>query len=142
MLTSKQIELVENSRDFVLLNAQDTGAVFYKKLFALDPGLRTLFKGEIKTQSQKLVAMITFTVHKLNTMDDIMADVRALGIQHKNKLVQPHHYATVGDALFWTLENTLGENWNAEVKEAWTSVYHALASTMLGAAHDNQEVLQ
>jgi PAS domain S-box-containing protein len=134
ILTSDQIELVENSWDYVLMHAQDAGAIFYQKLFSIDPGLRFLFKGEISTQSQKLVAMITFTVHKLNTLDEILADVSALGVLHKNKSVQPHHYAMVAEALLWTLENALGKNWNSDVKAAWEAVYSALASTMMEAA--------
>jgi len=133
MLTSKQIELVENSWDYVLLNSQETGATFYKKLFSVDPRLRQLFKGDISTQSQKLVAMITFAVHKLNNLDEIVADVKALGIQHKKNLVETDHYETVRFVLLWTLEKVLGKEWNEEVKDAWTAVYTTLSKTMIEA---------
>jgi PAS domain S-box-containing protein len=134
MLTSKQIELVENSWDYILLNSPETGAVFYKKLFSIDPGLRQLFKGDINTQSQKLVAMITFAVHKLNNMEEVISDVKALGIHHKNNLVETEHYQTVASALLWTLEKALGQDWNEEVKDAWTAVYTALSVTMIEAS--------
>ncbi|HMI66196.1 MAG TPA: ATP-binding protein, partial [Cyclobacteriaceae bacterium] len=133
MITSKQIELVENSWDYVLLNSQETGATFYKKLFSVDPSLRQLFKGDINMQSQKLVAMITFAVHKLNNLDEIVADVKALGIQHKKNLVEINHYETVGAVLLWTLEKALGREWNEEVKDAWTAVYTTLSKTMIEA---------
>ncbi|HEV8515284.1 MAG TPA: globin domain-containing protein, partial [Cyclobacteriaceae bacterium] len=95
MLTSKQIELVENSWDYVLLHSKETGVDFYKKLFEIDPALRQLFKGEIHGQSQKFVAMITFVVHKLNNTDKIIADVKALGIRHHKNSVKPEHYASM-----------------------------------------------
>jgi len=134
MLTSKQIELVENSWDYVLLNSHETGAIFYKKLFSIDPELRQLFKGDINTQSQKLVAMITFAVHKLNNLEEIVSDVKTLGIHHKKNLVESRHYATVASALLWTLENVLGEAWSDDVKEAWSAVYTTLSITMMAAA--------
>ena len=137
MLTSKQIELVENSWDYVLLNSQETGAVFYKKLFEIDPGLRQLFKGEIHAQSQKLVAMITFAVHKLNNLNEIIADVKTLGVHHHQNSVKPEHYASVAVALLWTIENALGKEWNNEIKEAWMAVYTALAKTMIGAQNNS-----
>ena len=139
MLTSKQIESVENSWDYVLLNSENTGAVFYKKLFELNDDLRQLFKGDIKTQSQKLVAMITFAVHKLNNLEEIISDVKALGVQHQKISVRPEHYATAATALIWTLEQALGKHWNEEVKEAWVAVYTTLSRTMIEAAQ--QQIL-
>lgn len=134
MLNTKQIELVENSWDYILLNSYETGVVFYKKLFEIDPSLRQLFKGDIKIQSEKLVAMVTFAVHKLNNLDDIIADIKTLGIHHKQISVLPEHYSTVAEALLWTLQQALGEKWNKEVEEAWKSVYDALSRTMIEAA--------
>ena len=36
----------------------------------------------------------------------------------------------VGDALLFTLERGLGDQWNAETKEAWTAVYGIVATVM------------
>jgi nitric oxide dioxygenase len=131
MLTLKQIKSVENSWDYILLNSLDTGVIFYNKLFELDPGLRQLFKGDINTQSQKLVAMITIVVHKLNNLDEIISDVKEMGIQHQKNLAQPQHYNTVASALIWALENALGKEWNEEVKESWTALYKTLSKKMM-----------
>jgi hemoglobin-like flavoprotein len=134
MLTSRQIELVENSWDYALINANDTGSIFYRKLFSLNPGLRHLFKGDLTSQAQKFVAMITFSVHKLHNMEDILEDVRALGARHKGYAIDTAHYDTVGVALLWTMEKALGKAWNDEVRDAWLEVYNALAKTMMEAS--------
>ena len=136
MLTSKQIELVGNSWDYVLRNSREAGTVFYKKLFEIDPGIRQLFKGEIHVQSQKLVAMITVAVHELNNLEEIIADVKTLGVRHQQNSVKPEHYASMAVALLWTIENALGKEWNNEVKEAWMAVYTTLAKTMIGAQNN------
>jgi len=137
-MTQKQIELVENSWDYVIINAQEAGTNFYTKLFELDPTLRQLFRDDIRSQSQKLVSLITFVVHKLNNMNDVIADVKALGKRHKNYRVKTEHYSLVGQALLWTLEKGLGDQWNEETKNAWKAVYTILSDTMIRASRDTE----
>jgi len=48
--------------------------------------------------------------------------------------VQAHHYATVGDALLWTLAHCFGPAFTAEVRVAWTAAYQLLAGVMQEAA--------
>lgn len=133
MMTSEQIKLVENSWDYILLNSKEAGTIFYKKLFSLAPELRQLFKGDIHSQSQKLVSLITFAVHKLNSFNDIVSDVSALGARHKGYRVKPEHFPIVGEALLWTLSQGLGSQWNEETEKAWAAVFNTLAKTMIEA---------
>jgi nitric oxide dioxygenase len=84
--------------------------------------------------------MITFVVHKLNNLNDVVKDVKALGERHKNYKVLPEYYNTVGAALLWTLEQALGPKWNDEVREAWTKAYTILSSTMIEAAAAKSKV--
>ena len=60
--------------------------------------------------------------------------VQALGRHHAGYDVQPAHYGTVAQALLWTLEQGLKDDFTPEVKEAWTTVYTLLADTMIAAA--------
>jgi len=48
--------------------------------------------------------------------------------------VKDEHYAVVGASLLWTLEKGLGDAFTADTKEAWTTVYGVLSSTMIDAA--------
>jgi hemoglobin-like flavoprotein len=137
-MTQKQIELVENSWDYIIINAQEAGTNFYTKLFELDPALRQMFRDDIRSQSQKLVSLITFVVHKLNNMNDVIADVKALGKRHKNYSVKTEHYSLVGQALLWTLEKGLGDQWNDETECAWKTVYNILSETMIKANSDTE----
>jgi nitric oxide dioxygenase len=133
-MTPKQIKLIEDSWDFVIINTTEAGMIFYSRLFQLDPSLRPLFKDSIDAQSKKLVSMITFIVHKLNKLDEVTKDIKALGQRHGNYKVKPEYYKTVGEALLWTLERSLGEQWNDELKEAWVTVYGVLSKTMIEAS--------
>lgn len=136
-MTPQQIKLVETSWDFVLIRTKEAGMIFYSRLFTIAPELKPLFKESPEAQAQKLISLITFAVNKLNTIDDIVNDVKSLGKRHKKYNVKAEHYAIVAEALLWTLEKALQEKWNDEMKEAWVAVYTLLSSTMISAAEES-----
>lgn len=133
-MTPKQIELVQTSWKKVLPIADTAAELFYGKLFALDPSLKPLFKGDIKEQGRKLMAMISVAVTGLTRIETIVPAVQDLGWRHVNYGVKDKHYDTVASALVWTLAQGLGEGFTPEVKEAWVSAYGVLAKTMKDAA--------
>ncbi len=133
-MTPKQIELIQESWEYILKNVPQAGELFYSRLFDVNPNLRPMFSPDVKTQAQKLVSMITFAVRKLNTLDEVISDVQALGRRHGNYGVQPAHYAMVADSLLWTLEKGLGERWTREMIEAWVSLYSTLSGIMMEAS--------
>jgi hemoglobin-like flavoprotein len=135
-MTPKQIQLIEDSWDFVILNTENAGLIFYGKLFELDPSLRSLFKEDITEQSQKLISLITFAVSKLDNLGEIINDVKALGQRHFKYNVKPEHYNAVGAALLVTLESALGNQWDEEMKQAWTAVYTVLSQVMIDATKE------
>ena len=139
-MTARQIEIIENSWDFILLNPEEASEIFYARLFFLEPSLRQLFKEDINSQAKNLISLITFVVHKLNDLDEIMSDVRDLGLRHKNYNVKPEYFATVGSSLLWTLENKLGNLWDEEAKQAWLTMYSTLSKTMIEAMQENEIV--
>ncbi|NBW35505.1 MAG: hemin receptor [Cytophagia bacterium] len=132
-MTPRQIELIEESWDFVITNTTEAGQLFYERLFHESPDLRPLFKGEIREQERKLISLITFAVSKLRNLDEIVEDVRALGTRHKQYGVKDEYYNNVATALLWTLEQGLGTKWTEEVKQAWIAVYTTLADVMTKA---------
>src|SRR5215831_13682600 len=116
--------------------ADEAGKLFYERLFALDPALRPLFKGDMTEQSRTLMRMIAVAVNGLDRLDTIAPALKALGVRHAGYGVRDGHYATVGDALLWTLERGLGESFTPDVAEAWSAAYGLLAQTMQSAARD------
>lgn len=136
MLTENQIELVTNSWNKVIPIAETAAELFYNRLFELDPSLRSLFKGDMKQQGEKLMSMITVAVKALNRLDDVVPAIQNMGRRHVGYNVEPEHYDTVGAALLWTLGQGLGDDFTVEVKDAWTIVYGILATTMIDAANE------
>ena len=133
-MNARQIELVQASWRQVAPIADDAAALFYTRLFDLDPSLKALFRGDLKEQGRKLMTMIGFAVNSLARMEALVPGLRLLGQRHAGYGVQDEHYDTVALALLWTLEKGLGEAFTKEVKQAWIAAYAALASTMKDAA--------
>jgi hemoglobin-like flavoprotein len=129
-MTDDQKTMVRNSYASVSPNAPEVAAMFYQRLFELDPGLRPLFKGDMAEQGRKLMAMIGTAVANLHQIDTIVPAVRQLGQRHHSYGVKAADYDTVGAALLWTLEQGLGDGFTLSVREAWTVCYGTLAGVM------------
>ena len=134
MLTQAQIVLVQNSFDVVAPIADDAAALFYRRLFEIDPTLKAMFKSDMAEQRRHLMQMLAAAVKGLNHIERLIPVVEDLGRRHVNYGVEEHHYDTVGNALLWTLEKGLGAAFTPDVREAWATVYGLLASTMARAA--------
>lgn len=133
-LTDDQVKLVKANWNAVKPIKETAADLFYDKLFELDPSIRSLFKEDISIQKKALMATISFAVATLNHPDKLVPAVQQLGTRHGGYGVTDKHYATVGAAMLWTLEQGLGEAWTPEAKAASTEVYGILSSTMLEAA--------
>jgi hemoglobin-like flavoprotein len=139
-MTPEQIGLVQGTWARVVPIKDTAAELFYNRLFELDPSLRTLFKGDMKEQGRKLMAMINVAVASLDKLDTIVPAVKDLGRRHAGYGVTPGHYATVAAALLWTLEKGLGDAFTPAAKEAWTQTYTVLANTMQAAAASAESV--
>ena len=133
-LSDYDMSLVQSSWLAVKPIAETAAGIFYDKLFAIDPTLRSLFPTDLRDQKQKLMATLDFAVLALRKPEALLPAVRALGARHVGYGVTAAHYATVGAALLFTLEQGLGGSFTSEVRNAWTRTYGLLSSTMLDAA--------
>jgi len=133
-MNARQIALVQSSFTRVAPIAETAAELFYQRLFELDPSLRPMFRGDMKDQGKKLMAMLGSVVGGLRNLDRIVPGVRALGARHVDYGVRDEHYDTVGAALLWTLGQGLGEAFTDDVRDAWTAAYTLLATTMKDAA--------
>ncbi len=135
-MTPEQKILVQQSFTKVVPIADQAAALFYQRLFSLDPSLQPLFRGNMEEQGRKLMKMIGTAVNGLDDLDALVPAVQDLGRRHVGYGVEDGHYDTVGAALIWTLEQGLGDAFTNPTREAWVTVYGILASTMKAAAAD------
>ena len=129
-MTPRDIALVQSSWKQVQPIAAQAAAMFYGRLFLLDPSVRPLFRGDLREQGTKLMSMISVAVNALARIETLVPAVQALGRRHAGYGVEDRHYDTVETALLWTLAQGLGEAFSAETEQAWRAAYAVLASTM------------
>lgn len=134
MVTSRQKTLVQESFASLAPIAEDAMALFYRRLFEVDPVVRRMFPEDITAQHRKLAQMLTAAVKGLDHLDRLVPVVQDLGRRHAGYGVTEAHYDTVGAALLWTLEKGLGSAFTPEMKDAWATVYGLLATVMKDAA--------
>jgi hemoglobin-like flavoprotein len=133
-MTHEQITLVRRSwAIFRKIDPQLVGGVFYDKLFTDQPGLKNLFSISMSLQAQKLVDMLSILILHLDDMEFVSEEMQGLIVRHEKLGVRPEHYAPVGQALLWTLQQGLGNEWTEEMNNAWRSCYDVLADQMTGA---------
>jgi hemoglobin-like flavoprotein len=133
-MTPKQIALVQDSWKKVQPVAEQAAALFYGRLFELEPSVQALFKGDMNEQGRKVMSMITVAVNSLGRLDSIVPAVQALGRRHASYGVEDRHYTIVESALVWTLGQGLGNAFTKEVEDAWRTAYGVLATTMKQAS--------
>jgi hemoglobin-like flavoprotein len=133
-MTPENQALVRDSFAKIAPIAPQAAALFYDRLFVLDPALRPLFKGDMAEQGRKLMVMIGTAVANLGKLETIVPAVQDLGRCHAGYGVQPAHYDTVAVALLWTLGQGLGDAFTPPVQAAWTEAYTTLAAVMKDAA--------
>lgn len=136
MLTLTQKMLVQESFGKVSPIADDVAALFYRRLFDIDPSLRQMFRGDMAEQRRKLMQMLTVAVKGLDRLGELVPAVQNLGRRHATYGVTDAQYDTVAAALLWTLEKGLGPSFTPETREAWVTVYTLLATTMKEAARE------
>ncbi len=135
-MTPEQVDLVRNSFAKIAAAGADPAALFYQRLFELDPRLRHLFPSELMAQRGQLMAALRNVIGTLDRLDQILPAVRELGRRHAHHGVETEHYATVGAALILTLERGLGADFTLATRRAWVDAYSWLAWTMIDAADD------
>lgn len=129
-ITPEQRLLVQLSLDRVLSHTPSPVALFYSRLFELDPGLRALFHCDLGEQERRMLGALGQLVDALDAPRQFQAQLAELGRRHLEYGVESRHYDTVGEALIWAMERCLGAAFTPDVRSAWTLLYATIAGEM------------
>jgi hemoglobin-like flavoprotein len=108
------------------------GALFYERLFAINPGFRPPFKNNMRIQGVKLMTTLAMVAYNLPEPDQASPAIGDLAVGHVGYCVKLAD--ALREALPRTLEQALGEDITPAVHEAWTVCYDELAGEMKAAA--------
>jgi len=129
-MTPHQIHTIRQTFALIEPRAEVMALIFYQRLFALDPSLRPLFRGNIEDQGQKLVQMLGVAVALLDQPFALEPSLEVLGRHHASYGVEDRHYDIVGEALLDTLGECLGRAFTREAMDAWAAFYVIVANAM------------
>ncbi len=132
-MTPDEIVLVQDSFRMVVPIAGTAADLFYARLFETAPELRPLFPADLAEQKRKLIQMLAVAVNGLSRPEEILPALQDLGRRHAGYGAEAAHYAVVGAALLWTLDQGLGRALTPEVARAWAETYGLLSGAMIEA---------
>jgi hemoglobin-like flavoprotein len=133
----KQKMLIQKTWSQVVPIADQAAAIFYQRLFEIDPTTRLLFSTtDMAHQRKKLLQVLGVAVSSLDNLGALSKMVEDLGRRHAGYGVKDSHYDSFGVALLWTLEQGLGAAWSDEAAVAWKELYGLLSSIMRSAQHE------
>jgi nitric oxide dioxygenase len=124
------IALVQQSLIDVLPKSDTMARAFYRRLFELDPSLRSLFRHDPAEQRRKFTDMLVTLIQGLDRLNTVLPEIQQLGLRHAQYGVKPEHYALAGVALLWAMEHTLGHPLSQETRSAWIEAYELLTTAM------------
>lgn len=133
-MTPEQIKLVQDSFAKVAPIAETAADIFYDRLFEIAPAVRSMFPAEMTDQKTKLMQTLGVAVNNLHQVETILPTIEDLAKKHVGYGVKDEHYDTVGEALIFTLDKGLGEEFTPDVKDAWVETYTLVAGAMKSAA--------
>lgn len=134
-MIAHEITAVRSSFRSLAPIADQAAALFYARLFELDPSLRQLFHGDMQTQGRKLFQLIGAALASLDDNVGLAAGLRQVGAVNTTDGMRDEHFATLGAALVWTLEKSLGSQLTPEAKSAWKVASYELATAAKSGAH-------
>lgn len=131
---------------------EKTGVILFQQLFRKCPETKTLFGFPIDmdVESDKMINSRRFIMHAkyfVEMLDKALSFVEAksveenmkrLGAMHVDYGVKPEFFPIMGEALFYSLEKILRNEWNDGLKDAWRDVYQRLSSQMIAAMKEKK----
>jgi hemoglobin-like flavoprotein len=136
MLTTQKM-LIQGTWAQVVPIADQAAAIFYQRLFEIDPSARALFRStDMAKQRKNLIQILSVAVSSLDNLGALRKTAEDLGRRHAGYGVKDAHYDSVGVALLWTLQQGLGSAWTAEAAAAWKEVYGVLSGIMRSAQQE------
>ena len=130
-IAASDVEWVQLSFIAVALDSVETADMFYGRLFETHPELKGRFTGEMKDFGHQPIEIIQVMIAGILSNDAVLPVVRELGNRYREYGVEVADYAAVAEALMWTLEQKLGDEFTPDVRNAWVNFYALIAETMI-----------
>lgn len=136
ILTPVQIAIVKSTAPLLGEHGLEITSLFYTNLITAHPELKNMFNHTNQVNGAQPRALASAVFAYANYVDDLakLSDaVAKIAHKHASLMVQPDQYAIVGKHLIDSVATVLGDAFTAEMAEAWTAAYGALADIFINA---------
>jgi hemoglobin-like flavoprotein len=113
---------------------QRLAQIFYTKLFAAAPHLRSLFRSEPEAQARKLMSALDAVVQNFERPTENAAMLAELGKRHVQYGAQPEHYVLVVELLVDSMQEVLKTTKDSEAIVEWQMALWLIANQMIAAS--------
>ena len=107
---------------------------FYKRMFTHNPELLNIFNESHQhngTQAEALFGAVLAYAKFIDRPEMLTSAVEHIAQKHTSLLIQPEHYAIVGNHLLATLKELAPDAVTDEVLDAWSKAYQVLAGIFI-----------
>ena len=129
-ISVEHTELVQRSYRLVEPASDLVATLFFHRLMDISPELRPLLEGDDAEQRRQLLISLGLAVASLERFDDIVPALKLMGVKYRARGVTEFHYGAVGEALLWTLHQSLGSHWSSDIEDAWAAMCTLIAEIM------------
>jgi GrpB-like predicted nucleotidyltransferase (UPF0157 family)/hemoglobin-like flavoprotein len=110
--------------------------IFYTKLFAAAPHLRSMFRGDLDAQQRKLIDALDAVVVNFERPAENAQMLAALGARHAQYGAKPEHYDLVIQLLVESMETLLGNDCRQKELEEWRMALRLVSDRMIAGSKD------
>lgn len=125
-----QIAALRGSYQRIEPASELVATLFFRRLNEIAPEVLALLPTSAEEQHSQLRSSLALAIASLDRFADITPALKLLGSRFRSLGVTEFHYGAVGEALLWTLQNSLGSHWTSETADAWTAFCTEIAEIM------------
>lgn len=107
--------------------------LFYARLFAAAPQLRSLFRGDTAAQAAKLTAALDAVVQNFENPRENAGMLAELGRRHVAYGARPEHYAVVTELLINSMRELLAPDADERDLAEWHQALRLISDQMIAA---------
>jgi nitric oxide dioxygenase len=133
-LTTAQIGLICDSFHRLQPDVETASGLLYERLFEIAPELRAMFRSDMTGQGMQFMSTLGVILQHLDDPQALRPHLEHLAQGHAAFGVKAEHFHPMGQALIWSMRETLGENFPEGAAAAWEAAYELLAREMIALA--------
>lgn len=137
-MNSATVERLESSFALIAPQGEKLVDLFYTRLFAENPSVRSMFPADITEQKKKLLASLVLVMENIRKTENLAEPLTKLGERHFEFGAKAEHYPIVRDTLIATMEELAGDQWNAQLTQDWAGALDFISSVMIAGADNVQ----